>query len=61
MDAGLDPLEDQQLAGLVMWVPAGVVLALSALALSAARLGEAGPRVAPRLTFMRDARDRGLR
>jgi putative membrane protein len=32
---GLDALEDQQLAGLVMWVPAGVLLALVALALFA--------------------------
>jgi putative membrane protein len=44
--AGVDPLEDQQLAGLVMWVPAGVVLGLAALALFAAWLGEAGRRVA---------------
>jgi cytochrome c oxidase assembly factor CtaG len=30
---GLSPLEDQQLAGLIMWVPAGIIhlLALSAL------------------------------
>lgn len=43
---GLDPVEDQQLAGLVMWVPAGVVLVLAALGLFAAWLGEAGRRVA---------------
>jgi len=30
---GLTPLEDQQLAGLVMWVPAGTVYAGAALAL----------------------------
>jgi putative membrane protein len=44
--AGVDPIEDQQLAGIVMWIPAGVVLGLSALALFAAWLGEAGRRVA---------------
>ena len=32
---GLSPLEDQQLAGLVMWVPAGTVYAAAALALTA--------------------------
>ena len=38
-------LEDQQLAGLIMWVPAGVLLGLVALALFAAWLGEATRRV----------------
>jgi len=38
------PLEDQQLAGLIMWVPAGVLLALAALALFAAWLGEVARR-----------------
>ena len=32
---GLTPLEDQQLGGLVMWIPAGVVYLLAALALGA--------------------------
>ncbi|WP_244610436.1 cytochrome c oxidase assembly protein [Microvirga pakistanensis] len=32
-DWGLTPLEDQQLAGLIMWVPAGVVYAVAALAM----------------------------
>jgi putative membrane protein len=32
---GLTPLEDQQLAGLVMWVPAGVAYLLASLALFA--------------------------
>jgi hypothetical protein len=32
---GLTPLEDQQLAGLVMWVPAGVIYAGAALAFCA--------------------------
>jgi cytochrome c oxidase assembly factor CtaG len=43
---GLSPLEDQQLAGLIMWVPAGVVFILLGLALFAAWLGEAERRVA---------------
>jgi putative membrane protein len=33
---GLTPLEDQQLGGLLMWVPAGAVYAVAALALLAA-------------------------
>ena len=39
-----DPLADQQLAGLVMWVPAGIVLTLTGLGLFAAWLGEAERR-----------------
>lgn len=42
--AGADPLADQQLAGLLMWVPAAVVLLVSALALFAAWLGQAARR-----------------
>jgi putative membrane protein len=42
----LDPLADQQLAGLVMWVGAGMWLMLIALALFLAWLGEARRRVA---------------
>jgi len=38
-------LEDQELAGLIMWVPGGVLLGLLALGLFAAWLGEAGRRV----------------
>lgn len=38
---GLTPLEDQQLGGLVMWVPAGVLYLVSALALMAGWLREA--------------------
>ncbi|HUR93785.1 MAG TPA: cytochrome c oxidase assembly protein [Gemmatimonadales bacterium] len=37
---GLTPLEDQQLAGLIMWVPAGIVYAAAALALLATWLVE---------------------
>jgi putative membrane protein len=32
---GLTPLEDQQIGGLIMWIPAGAVYLLAALALSA--------------------------
>ena len=32
---GLTPLEDQQLAGVIMWVPAGTIYAGAALALTA--------------------------
>jgi putative membrane protein len=44
--AGVDPLEDQQLAGLLMWVPFGIVFLVVGLALVAAWLGEAERRVA---------------
>jgi cytochrome c oxidase assembly factor CtaG/cytochrome c2 len=37
--AGVDPTADQQLAGLVMWIPAGIVLTLFGLALLAAWIG----------------------
>ncbi|HYX23881.1 MAG TPA: cytochrome c oxidase assembly protein, partial [Thermoanaerobaculia bacterium] len=43
---GLSALEDQQLAGLIMWVPAGVLFIVLGLALFAAWLGEAERRVA---------------
>ena len=41
---GLDALADQQLAGLIMWVPAGLVLTTLGIALFAAWLGEAERR-----------------
>jgi len=41
---GLSPLEDQQLAGLLMWVPGGLVHAAAALALLHAMLREPGER-----------------
>jgi putative membrane protein len=43
---GLSPLEDQQLAGLIMWIPAGVLFIFLGLGLFAAWLGEAERRVA---------------
>jgi putative membrane protein len=39
---GLTPLEDQQLAGLVMWVPAGTVYAGAALACAALWISQSG-------------------
>jgi putative membrane protein len=42
--AGGDPLGDQQLAGLLMWIPAGVLLTVMGLALLSAWLGEAERR-----------------
>jgi cytochrome c oxidase assembly factor CtaG/cytochrome c2 len=38
-------LEDQQLAGLIMWIPAGVIFIIVALALFAAWIGESERRV----------------
>jgi cytochrome c oxidase assembly factor CtaG len=38
---GLTPLEDQQLGGLIMWIPAGVLYAFAGLALVAGWLREA--------------------
>ncbi|HUP49709.1 MAG TPA: cytochrome c oxidase assembly protein, partial [Thermoanaerobaculia bacterium] len=35
----IDPMTDQQLAGLIMWIPAGTILIIVALALFAAWLG----------------------
>ena len=42
---GFDAAADQQLAGLLMWIPAGTVFIVFGLALFAAWLGEAGRRV----------------
>ena len=44
--AGASAVADQQLAGVVMWIPFGVVFVLIALGLFAAWLGEAERRVA---------------
>lgn len=42
---GLDALEDQQLAGIIMWIPAGMILVGLGMALFAWWLHEAGRRV----------------
>ena len=39
---GLTPLEDQQLAGLIMWIPAGVAYLVAALAIAASWLRVSG-------------------
>jgi putative membrane protein len=44
--AGWQPLEDQELAGLIMWIPSGLLFLATALALFAAWLGEAERRAA---------------
>ena len=41
----MDALADQQLAGLLMWIPAGAIFIVLGLALLAAWLGEAARRV----------------
>jgi cytochrome c oxidase assembly factor CtaG len=41
---GLSPLEDQQLAGLLMWVPAGLIFVIGGLVLFAAWLRESDRR-----------------
>jgi putative membrane protein len=42
---GLDPVDDQQRAGLLMWVPAGVVMISVGLAILAAWLGQSARRI----------------
>jgi putative membrane protein len=42
---GLTPLEDQQLAGIIMWVPAGTIYAGAALALAVIWIKQAGGRM----------------
>jgi cytochrome c2 len=42
---GLSPLEDQQLGGLIMWIPAGVIYIVAGLALLAAWMRESETRV----------------
>jgi putative membrane protein len=56
--AGHDPLADQQLAGLIMWIPAGVILMVLGLALLAAWLGEAERRA--RRSSAGDRTDTGM-
>ncbi len=42
---GVDPLEDQQLAGLIMWIPTGMIFIAFGLSLLAAWLGQSERRV----------------
>jgi putative membrane protein len=46
-DFGLTAIEDQQVAGLIMWVPAGVIYAGAALALAGVWISRAGGRLRP--------------
>ncbi|MDB5520875.1 MAG: hypothetical protein JWQ82_472, partial [Tardiphaga sp.] len=39
---GLTPLEDQQLAGIVMWIPAGTIYAGAALTMAALWVARSG-------------------
>jgi len=41
---GLTPLEDQQLGGLIMWVPAATVYVIAGLALMVGWMNESGRR-----------------
>jgi cytochrome c oxidase assembly factor CtaG len=43
---GLTPLEDQQLAGVIMWVPAGLAYVIATLAIAGSWLKEPAPRPA---------------
>jgi putative membrane protein len=43
---GLTPLEDQQLAGVIMWVPAGLAYVLATLAIAGSWLRDPAPRPA---------------
>ena len=47
---GLTPLEDQQLGGLIMWIPAGLVYVIAGLALLAGWLRESEKRAARQAT-----------
>jgi putative membrane protein len=42
---GIDPVDDQQRAGLLMWVPAGLIMTATGLAIFAAWLGQSAARV----------------
>ena len=53
---GLTPLEDQQIGGLIMWVPAGVVYLVAGLALFAPGCATASARSAAMLGCSRAAR-----
>tara|TARA_R110002072_G_scaffold303089_1_gene493113 strand:- start:7958 stop:9328 length:1371 start_codon:yes stop_codon:yes gene_type:complete len=56
---GLDPVEDQQLAGLVMWMPPGVVYVLAVSLLVAAALEAAEYRTRKREQRQADRRESG--
>src|SRR5690606_7409224 len=47
-DWALTPLEDQQLGGLIMWIPAGLIYVCAAMALLAGWLRDSDRKLAPR-------------
>jgi putative membrane protein len=49
--AGIDPVVDQQIAGLYMWIPSGIVLTVFGLALMLAWLSESERRTVHRSPF----------
>jgi cytochrome c oxidase assembly factor CtaG len=53
---GLTPLEDQQLAGLIMWIPAGLVFLVALVAEFAVALREPTPRRSARTVALTGAR-----
>jgi putative membrane protein len=58
---GIDPLEDQQLAGLIMWIPAGFVLTVLGIGLFAAWLAESDRRARHTLKRIDEAHERSPR
>ena len=52
---GLSPLQDQQLGGLIMWIPAGLVYIIAAIALVAGMMRESERRVLRHERFARGA------
>ena len=53
LTVGLPPLEDQQLAGLIMWIPAGLIYAGAALALAGIWIARSGHVDGPQLANVR--------
>jgi cytochrome c oxidase assembly factor CtaG len=47
---GLRPLEDQQLAGLIMWIPMGAIYLIAGLLVVSAYLGDDGQTIKPDAT-----------
>jgi cytochrome c oxidase assembly factor CtaG len=47
---GLRPLEDQQLAGLIMWIPMGAIYLIAGLLVLSAHLGDDGQTIKPDAT-----------
>ena len=55
---GLTPLEDQQLGGLVMWIPSGLVYLVCGLVLAARAMASSARSTTPRLAGARAGRER---